>query len=186
MLTAALVYPVAVTAAIAVGWRAVARRLPWWQVAARVVLVLYLGWMIGATFFPVSLEGRAAPEELASTINHPNLVPLRGIRDTLAAPGVWPRVRLLAGNVLVFVPFGVLAPAVWPWLRRVWRTAAAGFLFSGGIELGQLAVSLALGYWYRMSDVDDVLLNFAGVLVGYALYRRLPRKSTADTEGMAG
>jgi glycopeptide antibiotics resistance protein len=31
-------------------------------------------------------------------------------------------------------------------------------------------VSIALGYSYRVSEVDDVLLNFAGVLLGYAVF----------------
>jgi glycopeptide antibiotics resistance protein len=173
LLTGAIVYPVAFVAAIAVAWHGVARHRPWWQVTAAVLLVLYIGWVIGATLFPIYLEGRSAPEELVSTLNHPNLVPLRSIRETLALDGVWQRVRLLAGNVVVFSPFGLLLPIIWPRLARFWRMALAGLLFSAGIELSQLGLSLVLGYWYRMTDVDDVLLNVTGVLLGYGLLRLL-------------
>jgi glycopeptide antibiotics resistance protein len=51
---------------------------------------------------------------------------------------------------------------------RSWpRALLAGVAFSGAIQLAQLAVSLAVRYWYRMLDVDDVLLNVAGVQLGW-------------------
>jgi len=55
--------------------------------------------------------------------------------------------------------------------------ALAGVAVGISIEFMQLAVSLALGNWYRMSDVDDVILNTAGVLLGYALWRALRRRA---------
>jgi glycopeptide antibiotics resistance protein len=72
----------------------------------------------------------------------------------------------------VFVPFGLLMPLIFPRLASLRRMALAGLLFSLAIELSQLAVSLAVGSWYRMTDVDDVMLNVVGVLLGYALFRR--------------
>jgi glycopeptide antibiotics resistance protein len=175
MLTVVIVYPLAIVLAIVVGWRAATRGLTAWQVAARVALVLYLGWLIGATLFPIPVSGHLPRAELSPTerlldrLNAHNIVPLRAIRETAALGWGWPAVRLLAGNVLVFVPFGVLLPAIFPGVRRWWRMTLAGLALSASIELSQLAVSLLLGYWYRMTDIDDVLLNVAGVLLGYAL-----------------
>jgi glycopeptide antibiotics resistance protein len=70
-------------------------------------------------------------------------------------------------------------PAIFPGARRWWRTALAGLTLSASVELSQLAVSLLLGYWYRMSDVDDVLLNVAGVLLGYGLFAAARRARSA-------
>jgi glycopeptide antibiotics resistance protein len=39
------------------------------------------------------------------------------------------------------------------------------------IELAQLAVSLVIGGAYRGVDINDVLLNAAGVLIGFACFR---------------
>jgi glycopeptide antibiotics resistance protein len=142
-------------------------------VAARVVLVLYLGWVIGATLFPVPLHWGVISDGPATQSAPPNLVPFRTIRQTLALQGVWTRVRLLGGNVCVFVPFGLLMPLIFPRLASLRRMAPAGLLFSLAIELSQLAVSLGVGSWYRMTDVDDVMLNVVGVLLGFALFRRL-------------
>lgn len=189
MLPGTVVYPVAILIAVVVVWRGVARGLPAARIAAQAVLVLYLGWMIGATLFPIPLDGESPVEELLSRLNAPNIIPFHTIRETLALVGVWTRVRLLAGNVVVFMPFGLLVPLVWPRLARLGRMALAGLLFSGGIELSQLAVSLVLGFWYRMPDVDDVLLNVPGVVLGFgcllllrSLRQEAARRETAARE----
>jgi len=47
----------------------------------------------------------------------------------------------------------------------------AGALLSTAIELGQLGLSELYAFPIRIADVDDVILNTAGVLIGYALWR---------------
>lgn len=173
MLPVATVYPIALLAAVVLGRHGVARGASAGQVAARVLLALYLGWLIGATLFPLPLHHVASGQGFAAARNHPNIVPLAGIRATLDLPGVWPRVRLLGGNVLVFAPLGLLPPTIWPRFNGVWHTALAGLAVSLSIELTQFAVSLSAGRWYRMSDIDDVMLNTAGLLLGYGLCRAL-------------
>jgi len=61
--------------------------------------------------------------------------------------------------------------------------AVAALLFPLGIELAQLAVSLALGYSYRVTEIDDVLLNFVGVLLGFAVHLVARRFVTEPREG---
>ncbi len=62
------------------------------------------------------------------------------------------------------LPFAAPRLAAWR------RMALAALLFPLAIELSQLAISLALGYSYRATEIDDVLLNFVGVLSGYGLF----------------
>ena len=71
----------------------------------------------------------------------------------------------LVGNVVVFLPFGYLLP-------RIWRTAKSGlmlmgyaFFFSLSIELFQLFSA------FGAFDVDDLLLNTAGALIGFFVYK---------------
>jgi hypothetical protein len=64
----------------------------------------------------------------------------------------------LVGNVLMFVPVGALVA----WLSRrarVLTAASVGLLFSLAIELTQLSLG-------RVGDIDDVILNTAGALLG--------------------
>ena len=50
------------------------------------------------------------------------------------------------------------------------------------IELGQLAVATAYGFPVRVADVDDVLLNTSGVLVGYLLWRASSSAASVDSD----
>jgi glycopeptide antibiotics resistance protein len=101
---------------------------------------------------------------------------------------IWPAVQtpfnsfewyFLAGNLLAFVPVGVLVPMFRPTDRRPWLTVLiAGCGLSLVIELGQLVGSVVVGFNYRQADVDDVIVNTLGALAGYALLvgtRRLVR-----------
>jgi glycopeptide antibiotics resistance protein len=77
----------------------------------------------------------------------------------------------VAGNIAVFVPFGAaltLALSAAPLSKRRWlQLAAAGFALSASIELAQLAVP------GRVTDVDDVILNVLGTLIGGAIMSAL-------------
>ena len=170
MLTTSFVVSGAVLAAALLVWHGAARGVPWRRVVLQVLLVAYVAWVVSMTVFPVPLQGAGPLERFASDLNRPNLVPTRTLWETLRLESVWQRVRLVPGNILVFVPFGLLLPALSARVRSWPRALLAGMAFSVSIELAQLAVSLAVGYWYRMPDVDDVLLNVAGVLLGYALF----------------
>lgn len=70
----------------------------------------------------------------------------------------------LVGNIVVFMPFGMLLPFNWKRFRNFADIFLAGFLFSLGIELFQLYSA------FGAFDVDDILLNCIGVIGGYMLY----------------
>jgi glycopeptide antibiotics resistance protein len=68
------------------------------------------------------------------------------------------------GNLLGFLPLGLLLPLAWPWFRHGLKFLLAGFLVSLGFETAQLLTGL--GIW----DVDDLLLNTGGAMTGYILF----------------
>jgi glycopeptide antibiotics resistance protein len=70
----------------------------------------------------------------------------------------------LLGNLIGFVPFGILLPLFWPWFRHGVIMLLSGFFLSLGFETTQLLTGL--GVW----DVDDLLLNTAGTVIGYILF----------------
>lgn len=112
-----------------------------------------------------------APSAASEAIAHTNLRPGDSIRAYLAQPEFKDTVKQLGGNIVLGVPFGVLLPVLIPRARGLLRvtvaTAAAMLL----VELVQ--GSLVTG---RAFDIDDVILNSAGALLGYLLLgRRLGR-----------
>ncbi|HYN64801.1 MAG TPA: VanZ family protein [Candidatus Limnocylindrales bacterium] len=125
----------------------------------RLISALFLGaWLLGTLAFTL----RAA-HPLPGQVVTDNLVPFTTIRiylDNLQSP-FWQAQAI--GNVLLLLPLGLFGPLALPWLGRWWRVLLVAALFSGCIELTQLAIP------DRSADVDDVLLNAIGALLGYLL-----------------
>ncbi len=96
-----------------------------------------------------------------------NLVPFKTIINYLNAWDVVnPSVVItnVYGNIFVFLPFGFLGPIVLQRLRRFLPLFIYSFLLSFSIEMvqGLLGVGVV--------DVDDLILNIFGALIGYGLY----------------
>lgn len=72
-------------------------------------------------------------------------------------------------NVVMFIPFGVFAPLLWRKLRSVKRTALAGLCFSFAIEMAQM-------FSGRLTDVDDLITNTLGAVIGCLIARVLYQK----------
>lgn len=72
------------------------------------------------------------------------------------------------GNILAFIPLGWLLPCIWKKWDQLWRTAGAGLALSLLIEVSQLLN-------HRFSDVDDLILNSLGTVLGFALFRLTAR-----------
>ena len=70
----------------------------------------------------------------------------------------------LIGNILLFMPLGIVWPAVFPKLDTHWKVIAAGVGLSLCIEV------LQLPFYSRATDVDDLILNSLGYLLGYGCY----------------
>lgn len=70
----------------------------------------------------------------------------------------------LVGNVVVFVPFGFLFPYVFKRGRNFLIMFLNVFLFVLGIEVFQLFSA------FGAFDVDDILLNCVGAVIGYLCY----------------
>ena len=170
MLPGWVVWPYAVLAAALVWRRGVAAATPRRTLAAQVALALYLGWLAGETFFPLPVTAAALRAGAAAHPGgglHANLVPFSSIGHLLALGWHWPAIRLLAGNIVVFVPIGFLAPTACAGLGTWRRVLLAALALSVAIELGQLVLSLLVGYSYRVTEIDDVILNVSGVLLGF-------------------
>lgn len=101
-----------------------------------------------------------------------NLKPFATILPALRhGPGTFVFASLV-GNVLAFMPLGLLLPLAIrriPWLLVI----LAGAALSAAIELTQYALSTNLGYGYRRADIDDVIVNVLGTVVGLVLYGTL-------------
>ena len=75
----------------------------------------------------------------------------------------------LGGNVIGFVPFGFILPIISRRGRRWYNAFMLAFGLSLGIETTQLIFKVG------SFDVDDLLLNTIGGILGYIAYRLVQR-----------
>ncbi len=122
--------------------------------AALLVLLAYLAILLVATLIPTRRE----PLE-------PILVPLTGVLGAFEEGGPAYGLAQAVGNVVLFMPLGLLLPSVVPGagLRTV---LLAGLALSLGIEFAQWRMGVG-----RQADIDDVWLNVTGAGIGYLLRR---------------
>lgn len=76
----------------------------------------------------------------------------------------WNGFANLIGNILVFIPYGFLLPKAYPVCGKWWRVfyCAVGFVMC--VELFQLFSA------FGAFDVDDILLNVGGAMIGYGIF----------------
>ncbi len=69
-----------------------------------------------------------------------------------------------AGNLVAFIPIGLIPPLVRPRRTTAWHVALFCLCVSASIEVGQYISGR------RVADVDDLILNTLGGLLGYILF----------------
>ncbi|MFJ7272413.1 VanZ family protein [Streptomyces sp. NPDC099050] len=127
---------------------------------------------VGTVLFSVVLARLTLEPSAASVaLVHSNTTPGHSINAYLDGASTTEAVRQLGGNLLLGLPFGVLLPVLMPPARGLLRVAVVTVCLMTLVELIQGA--LVTG---RVFDIDDVILNTAGALLGYLLIgRRLGR-----------
>jgi len=70
----------------------------------------------------------------------------------------------IGGNIIGFVPLGILMPALFLSVRSIWKIGLISFCISLSFETTQLLTGLG------SFDVDDMILNTAGGIAGYIVY----------------
>lgn len=108
-----------------------------------------------------------------SSLHQVNLIPFRTIFYYIGtalqggATGLRQAFANIAGNVILFLPFGYFMAIFFSGLRSRLRTALVTACFSAMIEILQFILHVG------SSDVDDVLLNTLGGLLGFMLLERI-------------
>lgn len=69
-------------------------------------------------------------------------------------------------NVILFVPLGFLLPMIWSSYRSFKKTLLSGLGLSLVIEILQI-------FTFRLTDVDDLITNTLGTILGYWLCSKL-------------
>ena len=134
------------------------------------ILGIMFALILEVTLFPIAINQDALNHIIEKHTFSYNLVPLvkgfnaikYGSKVVLAEMGL---------NVLLFIPIGYVLRRFHGVKRSVLNVVMIGFMISLTIELVQL-VSMYQGLNVRIFDVDDLILNTIGTLIGALIYRK--------------
>ena len=117
------------------------------------------------TFFPFSkVDGQVQPLLFDAARIFPPRINLLPIAHLFDYPSLREALINFIGNSAMFIPLGIVWPSVFKQLDTHKKVIAAGVGYSLLIEI------LQLPFFDRVTDIDDLLLNSLGFLMGYGIY----------------
>ena len=150
------------------------KKIDWKREIVLLLMYINLAVILRFTFFPMSkVDGHIQPLVFDIAAEFPfriNLIPLVNLFDYDSKRDLLLNV---IGNTAMFVPSGIVLPIVYKGLNTHRKVISAGIGISLCIEI------LQLPFYDRVSDMDDLLLNSFGFVIGYLLYltaKRLRKK----------
>ncbi|MEK3992776.1 MULTISPECIES: VanZ family protein [Robertmurraya] len=140
--------------------------------------IVYIFAIIGLTLFPLPIGAehltvlRGTQSDSSITFN---ILPFTSILDTIVTQEIssntYQIVRQLGGNVLLFIPIGIYVPLLFK--NKFKNVLIFGFILSLAIEIFQLIISMFIDFNYRITDIDDIILNTSGAILGFLISKYL-------------
>ncbi len=141
------------------------KKVDWKRELQLLLVYICIVIVVRFTFCPFGkVDGKIQPLVFDSEMMFPfriNLIPFIYLFDY---EKISDAILNFAGNTLMFVPVGIIFPIVYKELDTYIKVMAAGVGFSLVIEI------LQLPFYDRVSDVDDLILNSFGYMLGYLIY----------------
>lgn len=141
------------------------RKLNWFREAAMLVFVLFAVGLASQTIIPKFEFGVNGFGIVQERVHKTNLIPFKVLYETvmLVRNGNFNYFLInFLGNIILFAPFGFFIPLLWGTSAK--KTVLIGFCCSLFIEICQLFLA-------RGTDVDDLILNTSGVLLGVLIFK---------------
>ncbi|AST94365.1 hypothetical protein BC6307_14845 [Sutcliffiella cohnii] len=110
-----------------------------------------------------------------------NIIPFRTLFLYLQAnPNIdnWSSLSMvnIFGNMFVFTPIGIFVPLLYRRVRSLKKISVVALAVTCFIEITQLFIG-------RSTDIDDVILNTIGVMIGYGMFVFIKRKINRRLKG---
>lgn len=134
----------------------------------KIVEFLFLGYFISVIYFTF---GNTYSFAVVSSIDTPksfniNLIP---IKETISMfqQDLGTAFYNILGNLIMFIPLGIFIPILYKKKLNIFHLGLYGAICSLLIELGQGFIPL------RCFDIDDIIINSLGAMVGFIIYRTI-------------
>jgi glycopeptide antibiotics resistance protein len=173
LLGGAILIVVGVPIVCAASWLRLRAGMPWHRAALWTGLAIYALAAASMLFFPVVIDlGVRATSHQMGLWHWVSLTPFKTTGDLLAHGSSAQAIRQIGGNIGLLLPPSLVAPVLAPRLRSASILALLALITTVTIESVQYA-GTAVGVLRRSADIDDVILNVLGALVGWAAWRAI-------------
>lgn len=125
--------------------------------------LMFLVWWQPVYESPFSLEFITQFFSRLGQTQKMNLEPFRSIKDYFRYASTQEFFINIISNVTIFIPAGFMLPLLWKRWQNFFRILLFALLFPLFIESSQL-------YTGRHFDIDDLILNFTGIMLGYIIF----------------
>lgn len=142
------------------------------------IFTLYISFLVGIALFPVDIyfQGSAYNNQISIF----NYVPLRLILKQVFNIGQVPNypvlmqiqtlINNLIKNLIFLAPLGFITPILWKKYDSLKNIVIISLASALSIELLQLLEDCFNIAYHRITQINDVILNVVGALLGYAVY----------------
>ena len=148
------------------------KNVNWYHEITLIIFVLFIVGLTSQTIIPKFESGVNGFGIVKSGVHETNLIPFKVLFETYNEVFVNGYINYFLinflGNIIMFMPFGFLIPLLWNVSNK--KVIVIGFCSSLFIEFCQLFLA-------RGTDVDDLILNTTGTILGLLLYKMLYKKS---------
>lgn len=105
-------------------------------------------------------------QSISEKLSHAQIIPFLTIKELIFEPISYSiSIKNLLGNIIIFSPLGFLLPIIFSNLNKIKKILPIVFISSLIIELIQLFTG------FGIFDIDDLILNTIGGVIGYIFYK---------------
>lgn len=133
------------------------------------IFYFYIISILAITIFPIPIQWLKEIWIYNENIN--NFIPFNSIIDILSNNNLDIKIKIkqIIGNIVIFIPIGLFISFICKINFK--KILLIGISFSFSIEITQYMISLLLWFSYRVSDIDDMLLNTLGFVIGFYVHK---------------
>lgn len=124
------------------------------------IFYIYICFLLKYTQFPIVIDSTIKSKIGQNVWRDSNFVPFNPKKIAI-------KTSIL--NILLTIPFGFGLP----FIKKVnfKKMLILGILLGCLLESLQLIIALIVGFTFRYVDINDVIFNFCGVILGYGLFK---------------
>jgi len=135
----------------------------WIQMIIQASFYIYIFAVLNLTIYFILFRRMAGSEWLHNLLlrlhNGINLIPFTIFNKYSIVD------RQIIGNLIMLAPLGIYLPILYSKVSDYSKVILIGILTSLSIEIIQLLTS------FRSADIDDIILNSIGIVIGFSLYK---------------